>query len=751
MILIILLFILLSSFVYSDACNPSFINDNLLAYYIGNETTFTYQNAQGNTNLDLLNGLEPDRTIESWGYGMDFEKGNTDYLLTIVTEDMEFITHNYTIAFHFIPESDTGDNQLLLSSLKQVGTWKGLEIQFRTDRKIAHFDYYGNVYYYTKSVETFDYGTHYYIINEMNNGTNKIFFNNTEVTYTNQQSGMATYWTNQHRMYLGSTSTLASHYDGILGNFIIINATLNASCREYIQNNQYPFISDTTPPILNLIYPLNNTRYNNYNGSIIINATDDILMGNCSINNTDWVYSDSDGVLFRFDNNTMPDNNYSIFVNCSDDIGNSANLTFNFLIDSIYPVINVYSPLNNSFHNSDILINVSYYDTYLYRSNTTIINNSNKIVYTNDSGILFTEYYNISELWNISILQDGLYNITFEGTDTHTSSNFNEILNYETGLTNKNKNSYVKYFMKYGEIEFITPLEIEIQTLIFSDRWKQLFFNLLENDLEETEIEILANNIEYFKDSSYNCHLILNNNYWFDCNGLKDAEIIEYSKTKVKFKFFHEKDNCLSESLGGLNYINKSYIFTIDRIFPILSNYNVTNGSNTIKWDLLFSENSTYIYTIGLNCSDSSIGNGNGINDFLSVTSILLDSGTNYFFNINISDNTGNYNEYCINGITTGTAEIDYNLIQSIIEDAVSNEVEEMNDAILLLVLFIVWGFLLFISIYLNNGTFIAFTALFGLFFSIYLFTSEVPKFLTVVYMGLNAYILFVMYNSKNG
>lgn len=880
--------------VLSDACNEGYLNSKVLTYYIGNETALPYQSAIGDIDWDLNGGNPPDRTIENWGYGMDFEHGNDDYLYRGTASTKFEWTYNITIGHHFIPESDIGDQQIVLTTLKLAGTYRGLEIQFRSDETFAHFDYYGNGNgnYYTKSSDSLNYGTHYYMVHEISTGKNKIFINNSESGYSNQQSGATEYWTGQHKFFLGASESVSREYDGILGNFVIFNGTLNSTCREYISLNEYPYLADTTPPDITLIYPINNTHYNNYNGSIIFNATDLSGINTCTLNNTDWIFDSIDVNTWRFDRIGTPDNNYSIIINCSDTKSNIRLQEFNFIVDTTYATINIYSPLNNSYHNSNVLFNVSYFDTYLYRTRTEITKNNsenwassiqlvegtllngsieslkyphdtdiyniselggivlninytgienfseigiyyryegnpahviylslwnyetndyahfiqldegvlewknfsnpalnttpfinnglvqiqinhtsppnnlhyleiysvflpsisdNQFYYLNDSGEpLFTNYYNITEYWDISDEPDGMYDILFEATDTHTDNIFNENPNYETGLTPSGQNSYVKYDMRYGEIEFITPLGIRLDTYQQVDRWVHNFYSLLETDLEEIEIEIIADKIEWFTDSTYPCHLILNEKYWYDCVGLNDAKIIEVSHNSAKFKFYHTIDNSFSYSLGGLNYINLSYTIYLDRVNPTLTNYTVTNSTTAIQWNLLFNENTTYLYTVGLNCSDNSIDTGTSKATNLGVTNLLLSSGTTHYMYIILTDDASNTNNYCINGTTSFSGVIDYGIIEDIVEQELLEGVTELNQAIMFLVIILLWAILFLIAYKTESKTMVIFTMIFGIFYSIWLYNnSEVPKLIVTTFATVNCY--FIYYTWKIG
>jgi len=303
---------------------------------------------------------------------------------------------------------------------------------------------------------------------------------------------------------------------------------------------------------IDLNYPANTTHYNDYNGSIIIDTVNII---DCDINDSNWDYHSNTADLWMWNRTITPDGDYNIRINCSSD-GGEIIKHLNFVVDTVNPVIDVYSPLNNSQHEymELVLINITYNDDNLFRTNTTIYNSTGGIMYNNYSGDLTGTSYNVTHYLNLSI---GNYTHKDVTTDDHTVSNFNEILNYT--IIPGDKNTATIYHLSNGDIEFKYPNDINLSTVTSTDRWRQLY-TYEESTLDEVEIEIEADSIIYRDESGYACHLIINDIYWYDCEGLNVSEM-EIDENKVVMKFFRNEDNDLSESIGGLNIVTEYYNF----------------------------------------------------------------------------------------------------------------------------------------------------------------------------------------------
>ncbi|GAH00975.1 unnamed protein product, partial [marine sediment metagenome] len=158
-----------------------------------------------------------------------------------------------------------------------------------------------------------------------------------------------------------------------------INYTFLWNNSQPAERQQYPF-ADTVNLNITLDYPINNTKYNDYNGSIIITTNEDAVCTNSDLGN--WSLTDSTNTVFRFDNGaTFPTQNISLILNCNDTWDESVNYSLFFQIDISKPEILDYTPNNGTvFNDSFMYFDISGYDNYaIWQMNLTIKNLSNDV------------------------------------------------------------------------------------------------------------------------------------------------------------------------------------------------------------------------------------------------------------------------------------------------------------------------------------------------------------------------------------
>ena len=376
---------------------------------------------------------------------------------------------------------------------------------------------------------------------------------------------------------LDATTGSGYGFNGTIDELMFFDIPLNDSQIQWLYNNgtptsnqQYPFSEGAAVNMTSTLnYPINETHYHLvganaskvYNGSIMITTS---VNANCTINNTLWTNVLTDGISHQFLNNTaLPDNNYSINYNCTSGVLDTRN-EFWFIVDTLDPNIDLFQPLDKSKHSSNFILNLSYSDLYLYRTNTTIIRIEDEVtVYNNFSGdLLGVEYYNITDFINVSNISYpiGKYRLVKEATDTHTKKDFKE----DPSLTNKitkDKNNYkTELDLKKGYFAITHPLDMDIKTIKENDR---ILFKHTKIKKEKTSIYIEADKLVYLPSSRYPCHFIINDNYWYDCVGFTEPKIHKEKNNYYRIDFTMDKTEVITESLGGLNYVNLNSTFNI--------------------------------------------------------------------------------------------------------------------------------------------------------------------------------------------
>ena len=415
----------------------------------------------------------------------------------------------------------------------------------------------------------------------------------------------------------------------VLGNEDIVNKRFGSYMTDdlVVWNRQLNLITEM-PDILNktyaefagapagsltttLVYPINTTHYSyyntdstkNYNGSIVVTTN---LDANCTPNNNTWSIQSTGGKAHHFLNATpsvsITPGNYTMIVTCNN-VVNTTNTSFWFIIDDVNATINVYEPINNTLYYDNFYLNVSYFDTYLYRTNTTITRDSDSIlVYNNYSGDLsgVDIYYNITELINITNgnYTNGGYTLLLEATDTHTKNKYFENVNVKSIRTKDKDKNQIEYTFKNHKVKIKTPDKVIVNNKQKSDR---LTLSFTAETLGETYKIIEAeNSMIYLPNSPFKGHFILDDSLWYDCEGLDVTKIEKI--TDKEYKVYYNQNKLIEEShsLGGLNYINRTVYFMIGHTDINITVYDSTSLDvimQNISLDLTFSGFATDSYT----------------------------------------------------------------------------------------------------------------------------------------------------------
>lgn len=392
-------------------------------------------------------------------------------------------------------------------------------------------------------------------------------------------------------------------FQGIIDEMGYWDAALNSTQRTDVYNQglsglrlDHAAPADSTPPTVTVTYPTNATHTNNWNGTLILDLNEP---GNCSINNSDFNKTQVNDNRTIFINNTnLEDKNYSIAFYCNDVSNNWNNKTFWFVYDTAYPIINLYSPLNESTYDKKttgtILLNVTYNDQWLWKCNTTIKQSNGTVRHTNYSGELGadTEWYNMSYNLNVNTWPADNYSLVLETVDTATDTKLNEnpvITKDTTGLIN-DKTTYSN--MKHGNVKFYYPKAVTMDSEIKHDRITQKFTSKL-GIIGSSYVEIEGDKVTYLKDSDRPCHMIINDfgmdGYKWDCVGFQSPRVSKVSNVRYRVDYFSDKGTAETKSLTGLNYRNQTTWFHLFyNQYTLFFNYNMTDYGNVLPDKICF-------------------------------------------------------------------------------------------------------------------------------------------------------------------
>jgi len=298
-------------------------------------------------------------------------------------------------------------------------------------------------------------------------------------------------------------------------------------------------------------YPSDDEIYNNYNGTIDFTTGID---ASCVINNTNWINQTGYGTEHSFLNSTpaeLPNGNYDIQFNCTDNINNSVLSTLNFILDITNPTITP-EPLlgadNYIVTNGTFTSYINYTDDNLYFINVTIYNNTQIFTVSN---LEVTHYqYNISE--DVSIYPLGMQDIYTKACDGHTL--------LEKAIIN-NKITVEKISFDDNKFSISAPDATKITLIEEKDRYRPVFEyeKILPYKTYYVESEY---KIEKVKRPDYKGHfVILELEKWIDFEDGSKAKV-EYTKIsdyKYEVKVYNPSKKVEYNSVGSLNCVNVTY------------------------------------------------------------------------------------------------------------------------------------------------------------------------------------------------
>lgn len=207
---------------------------------------------------------------------------------------------------------------------------------------------------------------------------------------------------------LNYTQTGDASYLELTQSLNFADGTYEWTCNAYDDDNQidwatnnFTFTTDTTSPVISVIFPVNNTHYNQTITELKYIISDASAFGTCwysldeGVTNTTIICGNNVTGLNAWNNG-----NYTWRVYANDTFGNEGSDYTYFVVDKATPILTWYYPsIPENVTTSLYSINVSAYDLYLDAVNVTLYNGSGSITHTN-----FTSDLNLSLFWINDIL-----------------------------------------------------------------------------------------------------------------------------------------------------------------------------------------------------------------------------------------------------------------------------------------------------------------------------------------------------------
>ena len=258
-------------------------------------------------------------------------------------------------------------------------------------------------------------------------------------------------------------------------------------------------------------------------------------------------------VICSFEGNTVLSNNISVIV------------------DNVNPFITFSSNKINEDNSSFVLgdtaaFNVTFFDTYLYRTRINVTTPTNNTVYFNDSGVLSgsdtTYLVNATFLLNDA---EETYNIFLVATDTHTKK---KIKKYDLFMDKINKkHNYITEYNNIISVELLNKKE-KVDLLSIKEIDRHIFgYRFNENKERILDIQVSCDNkLDFLSKSKFSAHFICaeKNGFggnWIDFEGQKVLGVKRLDNNNYVVKTKVKGQEIKFNSLGGLNVINKTITF----------------------------------------------------------------------------------------------------------------------------------------------------------------------------------------------
>lgn len=330
----------------------------------------------------------------------------------------------------------------------------------------------------------------------------------------------------------------------------------------------YPFPAGSTNIDVTLNSPLNNTWNNSqyiyyqytptFNSSQVKGCH---LYRNTTGNKMTRVSTNSSPVI----NNTLndfhismgSDGHYLWNIECNTTDGSSTWADYNYTIkiDTVNPILTVNKPINKSYSLTNLTIDIKCTDPYVYYLNYTVYNSShilNSSQNTTTSGTALT----LNDTINISEYAYGLYYINISCSDGHTSSYFEPAKSIDKTDNKLTFNFDTRPF----SIEAVSDKISNFTTTKQKDRYT---FDLkFTEGVDSFQYIIEADSIVKYN-SGIKGHYIINNLYWFDTEPYESITSLDGNRAVITVLLPSKIKEAVSESIGGLNIVETTYLFYV--------------------------------------------------------------------------------------------------------------------------------------------------------------------------------------------
>lgn len=386
------------------------------------------------------------------------------------------------------------------------------------------------------------------------------------------------------------TKSPAIYISGDLATTILINSSIRYFWfADTIIPPEIPS-EDTSPPVINITSPANNSKTNVYPLNISFIAVDNGVYDLfCFLSNETDIFDS--GTFTQSDEHNLTfyngvdniDDNFMLNITCFDNSlnNNSATQLFNVSIDTIYPVMSINSPLNNSVYyinQTTLSYEGSCTDNSLLYFNVTMSElSSGDMVFSKQNNTLNPAMLLKGDI-DISVFAEGLYSVKYVCADPHTATT-SKILGYEKNVSSNE----IEYSTYDGNKLIISSEDSDLAVCDFgsySFHDKEVFWYDFEtcNGAEPPDeydfvfnINAKDGNLKFLSDSKYKGHFVTKENYvTFDIDGEEKYSIRQIIGSKYEVKISSTNRNfTFMHSAGGLNTAEEYLVLNLSN--PVVS------------------------------------------------------------------------------------------------------------------------------------------------------------------------------------
>jgi len=596
-----------------------------LVYYYDLDSGSNVLDSTGTHNATKNGGMTFDSDSGYSDGAYDFDNSD-DYLNNSHKIVFDANVTSFTVSV-WVNATSQADHNTIMGYSKSGGEILYLRIDTSTGYpKVQYRDGNGNNAFSTVPAVDIVDGDYHHLLWTYNgsSGLSELYVDSSR--YSGTKSGYPSGDVVARDKYIGAINNIGgspnNHFNGYIDELGYWDRVLSDTEKTDLFNGAvYPFTATTFTFSTTLTTPTNKDHFNNltipifnWTASTSTNQTNYTIE---ILNNITSVVTFNKTVIgINNTNITVPDsnisqNNWSKWRVCGYTNAKRNCTDYNeFYLDSINPTMTFNTPthLNTTVVSSSLDLDVVVSDAYLYKSNLTIYYPNGTQLYNNYTGdITGTLVYNFTESLSASGWETGTYTLFVETVDLHTSK---KIPSFDPKKDDKDKKlSFSPYGESFDLELYSVDKALDLQdyySVKKKDRYSMEYkFKDKSSSKEQYTYKFRVTSSQPLKLIELPDHnawlvtesdkMIREGGIWFDADliGVHDAQYVIYQVNKHiwEIQIDTSSKDIKFNSLGGLNYANKTATFQVNPSSNITASYvnnvnetKLTTYNLTVSW-----------------------------------------------------------------------------------------------------------------------------------------------------------------------